>query len=95
MDEIEDKANATRRADEDLTLNLADQLWGQRMGGGGKLSLNQKLQRAAGKALDAKAYRTRSDATKVMEKGQTLFVEYRYLDAIALFENALRIAIDG
>jgi hypothetical protein len=95
MDEIEDKAIATRRADEDLTLNLADQLWGQRMGGGGKLSLNQKLQRAAGKALDAKAYRTRSDATKVMEKGQTLFVEYRYLDAIALFENALRIAIDG
>ena len=95
MDEIEDKAIATRRADEDLTLNLADQLWGQRIGGGGKLSLNQRLQRAAGKALDAKAYRTRSDATKVMEKGQTLFVEYRYLDAIALFENALRIAIDG
>jgi hypothetical protein len=95
MNEMEDKASVTRRADEDIALNLADQLWGQRIGGGGKLSLNQRLQRAAGKALDAKAYRTRSDATKVMEKGQALFEEYRYLDAIALFENALRIAIDG
>lgn len=95
LDMIEDKANVTRRANEDLALNLADQLWGQRIGGGNKLSLNQRLQRAAGKALDAKAYRTRSDATKVMEKGQTLFDKYRYLDAIALFENALRIAIDG
>ena len=95
LDEIEEAAHVTRRADEDSALRMADRLWGQQGGGDKTLSLNQRLRRAAGRALDAKAYRTRADATKAIEKGQALFDEYKYLDAIAVFKDALRIATDG
>jgi len=93
LQEMEVRAAEVRREDLDTALRLADRLWGQKENTKG--SLKGRLQRAAGKALDSRAYRTRSDASKAISAGQTQFEEYKHKDAIVCFEEALRIASDG
>lgn len=94
LDEIEEKAHEVRKQDEDISIRLADRLWGQKIETQ-KVSLQTRLQRAAGKALDGRAYRTRAEASSAITKGKAEFEEYKYREAILSFENALSIATSG
>jgi len=93
LNEIEEASMVSRREDQDIAMRLADRLWGKQ--GGKHVSLKERMQRAANKALDAKAYRARSDSERAIRRGQTLFEEYKYKEAITFFEGALNIAAAG
>jgi len=93
LDEIEEAAGVSRREEQDIAMRLADRLWGGR--DDKQVSLKEKMQRAANKALDARAYRTRSDASQEIQRGKAQFEEYRYKEAVLIFERALEIATHG
>jgi hypothetical protein len=94
LDEIEEKAREVRKQDEDIAVRFADRLWGQKLDTK-SISLKTRLQRAAGKALDAAAYRTRAEASAAITKGKTEFEEYKYREALVSFETALSVATSG
>ena len=93
LDEIEEAAGVSRREDQDIAMRLADRLWGRR--DDNQASLKEKMKRAANKALDARAYRTRSDAAQAIQRGKARFEDYKYKEAVTIFEGALEIATHG
>ena len=74
-------------------MRLADRLWGKQATK--KVSLKERMQRAANKALDARAYRTRSDSDREIQRGKVHFEDYKYKEAVTIFEGAMKIAADG
>ena len=96
LDDIEEQAAKLRSHNLDSAMRQADQLWGgQSWGTGPKGSLKERLAAAASKAIDARAHRTRSNASEAIRKGKAQYEEYKYRDAERQFEDALRIASDG
>jgi hypothetical protein len=93
FDDVEDKAQGERRAEQDMTMRFADRLWGNQTSY--NLSLKERLHRVKDKALNAREYVVRSEASKAVSKGSALFEDYKFQDALVHFDSGLRLATEG